>query len=68
MIHFDIVETWNLYDMDRVSPPQLPCCFYCSTESVSVKQPIQDKFVTRRQRSSCADERRIAEVSVLQNE
>ena len=36
--------------------------------SVSVKQPIQDKYVTRRQRSSCADERRIAEVSILQNE
>jgi hypothetical protein len=55
IIHIDIVDKWNLYDRNGVSSPYFPCCFYGSTESVSVKRPIQDKYVTRRQRSSCAD-------------
>jgi hypothetical protein len=59
-IHTEIVEIWNLYDRDGVSFPRLPCCFNCSTESVSVEHPIQEEYVSRRQRSS------IAEVSVSQ--
>ena len=65
IIHVDIVEIWNLYDRNRVSTPYLPCCSNCSTESVSVKQPIQNKYVTRRQRSSRADWQRAAGVSIL---
>ena len=67
IIHVDIVEIWNLYDRSKVGSPQLLCCFNCSTEPVSVKQPIQDKYVPRRQRSSSASWRRIAEVCVLHN-
>jgi hypothetical protein len=40
VIHNDIVEIWNLYDKNWVSSPQLPCCFGCSMESVSVKRPV----------------------------
>jgi len=52
VIHVDIIEIWNLYDKRRVSSPHVSCCYNCSTESVFVKQPIQDKNVPRRQRSS----------------
>jgi hypothetical protein len=65
IIHLDIVEIWNLRDKSRVSSPQLLCYFTCSTALVSVEQPIQDKNVAPRQRSSCASWRRIAEVSVF---
>ena len=67
IIHVDIVEIWNLYDKNRVSSPQLPCYITAqrSTESVSVQQPIQDKYVPCCQRSSCVRWRRIVEVSVF---
>ena len=54
IIHTDIVEIWNLHDKNRVSSVQLPCCFHCSMEPVSVKRPIQDKHVPRYQGSSRA--------------
>ena len=68
VIRADIVETWNLCDKTKVSSLQSPCCFNCLTGSVSVKQPIQNKYVPRRQRTCCAGWRRIIEVSVLCNE
>ena len=68
IIHIDIVEIWNLYDKSGVSSPSLPCCCNCSTKSVSVKQPIQDKYVPHRRRSSCTGWWRIVEVSILQLE
>jgi len=67
VIHIDIIEIWNLYDRSRVSFPQLPCRFNCSTASVSVEQPIQDEYVPRRQRSSDASCWCTTEVSVLFN-
>jgi hypothetical protein len=51
-LHVNIVKIWEQNDGNNVSSPQLPSCFICSTESVFVKQPIQDKYVSRRQRSS----------------
>ncbi len=65
VIHIDIIEIWNLHDRRKVSSPHVPCCYDCSTESVFVKQPIQNKYVPRRQRSSYTSWRRIAEVGVL---
>ena len=67
IIHVDIVEIWNLCDKSKVSSPPLPCCFNCLTESVSIKRPIQNKFVPHRQRTGCAGWRRIVEVSVSRN-
>ena len=64
IIHVDIVEIWNLCDKTKVSSPQSTCYFNCLTESVSVKQPIQSKYVPRRQRTCRAGWRRIVEVSV----
>ena len=54
VIHIDIIKIWNLDDQRRVSFPQFPCCFDCSTALVSVEQPIQGEYVPRRQRSSNA--------------
>jgi hypothetical protein len=65
IIHVDIIALWNLYDKKRVSSPQLPRCFSCSTESVSVQQPIQDEYVSHRQRFGSASWLRTAEVSIL---
>ena len=67
IIHVDIVEIWNLCDKTKVSSPQSTCYFNCLTESVSVKQPIQNKYVPRCQRTCCAGRRRIVEVSLLLN-
>ena len=63
VIHTDIIEIWNLYDRRRVSS-HVPCCSDCSTEPVFVKQPIQNKYVPRRQRSGHTSWRRVAEVGV----
>ena len=67
VIHIDIIEIWNLYDRRSVGSSHVRFCYDCSTESVSIKQPIQDKNVARRQRSSYTSWRLIAEVGVLRN-
>jgi hypothetical protein len=51
-LHVDIVKIWEQYDGNNVSSPQLSSRFICSTESVPIKRPIQDKYVSRCQRSS----------------
>ena len=65
IIHTDIVETWSLYEKNSVSSVQLPCCFNCSMELVSVKRPIQDKDIPHCQRSSSAGWQHVAKVSML---
>ena len=63
LIHIDIIKIWDLDDRSGVSSFGCPY-FNCSTESVSVKQPIQNKYVPRHQRSGCAGWRRVIEVSI----
>ena len=67
VIHVDIIEIWNLYDRPRVSSPHLPRCYDCSTESVFVRQPIQDENVPFHQRPRYTSWWCIAEVGVLHN-
>ena len=65
VIHIDIIKIWNLYDRRRVSFPQLPNRFNCSTALVSVEQPVQNEYDPCRQGSSDVGRWRTAEVSVL---
>ena len=55
VLHVDIVRIWGQYDGNNVSYLDFRFCFICSTESVSVKRPIQDKYVSRCQRPSHQD-------------
>ena len=64
LIHADIIKIWDPDDRNKVSCFSCPC-FNCSTESVYLKQTIQDEYIPHRQRSSCDCWWRIAEVSVF---
>jgi hypothetical protein len=60
-----ILSTYGICMTDTELVPLSCVLFKCSTGSVFVEQPIQNKYVPRRQRSSYTSWWRIAEVGVL---